>query len=328
MPSVYETAVNASIVLRYANVTGDAEALEAGLAALDHMAQRRPLVPQGSPFECPAASPYLLSSAHAVNAFLAGYTATGRDDYLDEARYWARTGLPFVYLWNIPEAPVQRYATIGVFGSSYFDHANWIGRPVQWIGLLYAYALLHLADHDGSFPWQTVARGIVTSAMYQQAPGGERKGTYPDSIDGAGDLGRPGFRDPYPVWIEPDYILMNLLALDGLDPELDLRVVRDAAHPVHIASAASIQSAHIAPDGRGLTGILQSRAPFPLGTSVAGMPPPTHVTCDGRTLQETGKLAATDEGWCYDDATGMLYVKARLRGPTARIGVICPGAEQ
>ncbi|MHB8972202.1 MAG: hypothetical protein ACYC4N_17320, partial [Pirellulaceae bacterium] len=202
--SVFQTAVRAGQLLRWANITGDDEAREAGLKGLRYLASGARLVPQGAPFEDPAASAYLWSSGLAVEAFLEGYRATGDADLLAGARYWANTGLPFVYLWNLPETGLQRYATIGVFGSSYYDHASWLGRPVQWIGLEYAYALRHFSPHDTSLPWTKIADGITTSALWQMSEAADKRGLYPDSVEGAGDMAAPGFVVRYGWWIQPD----------------------------------------------------------------------------------------------------------------------------
>ena len=40
------------------------------------------------------------------------------------------------------------------------DDTDWFGRPVQWNGLRYSFALLKLAEHDASYPWRQIAETI------------------------------------------------------------------------------------------------------------------------------------------------------------------------
>lgn len=162
-------------------------ALEArGLAGLEAM--RRFRVPRAAQvWECPVHSPDILASAHAVDAYLEGYKTSADVRYLEDARYWATTGLPFLYVWDTEDRPVMRWASIAIFGATFFTH-SWFGRPVQWNGLVYADAVLRLARYDGSWPWQEIARGILHSALHQQrtippAPAGLPDSWYlPDNI--------------------------------------------------------------------------------------------------------------------------------------------------
>ena len=116
-----------------------------------------------------------------IQCYVWGYKLTGDAKYLDQARYWAWTGVPFVYLappirpanggtdkstdkntdGEYAHAPVGLYATIGVMGATNWQAPLWLGQPVQWIGLVYAAALQRLAPLDPSGPWQTIARGIT-----------------------------------------------------------------------------------------------------------------------------------------------------------------------
>lgn len=173
-------AYNAWQILRYARMSGDKKLLEAGLKALEFM--KRFSVPRAAQvWEVPVHTPDVLAASDAVDAYIEGYRATGNKDYLEEAKKWARRGLPFIYMWNEAKFPFMRYASIPVFGASLYQ-GSWFGRPVQWNGLRYAYALLKLWDYDQSFPWKTVAEGITRSAMYQQDEKGENIALWPDSI--------------------------------------------------------------------------------------------------------------------------------------------------
>jgi hypothetical protein len=191
-------AHNAAMLLRYARITGDAEALQAGEKALRLMEQFR--IPRGGQtWECPMYEPDILPAAWAVAAYLEAFWATGNLRWLHDAVYWAETGVPFVYLWQLPDRPMMLGATIPVFGSTFYTH-SWLGMPVQWCGLVYAYQIQRLAKTlerhrpkaNGSplslslnftpKDWKRLAELITVSAQYQQFDEGELKGTYPDSI--------------------------------------------------------------------------------------------------------------------------------------------------
>ncbi|MEM0011256.1 MAG: hypothetical protein QXT84_06145, partial [Candidatus Bathyarchaeia archaeon] len=173
-------AYNAWQILRYARMSGDKKFLEAGLKTLEFM--KRFTVPRAAQvWEVPVHTPDVLAASDAVDAYIEGYRTTGNKSYLEEAKKWARRGLPFIYMWNEGKFPFMRYASIPVFGASLYE-GSWFGRPVQWNGLRYAYALLKLWDYDQSFPWKTIAEGITRSAMYQQDESGENIALWPDSI--------------------------------------------------------------------------------------------------------------------------------------------------
>jgi hypothetical protein len=119
-----------------------------------------------------------------VRAYTLGYELTGETHFLDEARYWAWTGIPFVYLVNPTEAPVGLYATIAVYGATQWRAPVWFGLPVQWCGLVYADALYRLLRDDPKGPWKQVADGITLSGMQQSwtEADPERAGLLPDSF--------------------------------------------------------------------------------------------------------------------------------------------------
>ena len=168
----------AMLLLEYAWLTGDKEALAAGCRTLDYM--RRFDVPRGAQtWEVPLHTPDQLASAYAIWACVRGYQLTGKKEYLAEARRWALSGIPFTYLWT--RYPIMLYATPPVFGATHWQH-NWIGLPVQWVGGVYAYALTLLAPHDRSLDWNHLARGILISAEQQQYPDGHWVGLLPDSF--------------------------------------------------------------------------------------------------------------------------------------------------
>jgi len=136
-------------------------------------------------WEIPLHTPDILASAYLVKCYVLGYALTGRRDYLDQARYWAWTGVPFVYL--TPPAPgrVGVYSTIAVYGGTNWQSPIWIGLPVQWCGLVYASALYMLNDFDPSGPWMKIARGITATGLLMSYPQSipDRVGLLPDSYN-------------------------------------------------------------------------------------------------------------------------------------------------
>ncbi|MFP4057425.1 MAG: hypothetical protein ACLF0G_11200 [Candidatus Brocadiia bacterium] len=210
----------AATLLEFAWATGDREALEAGVTALEYIKRFR--TPRGAQtWEVPLHTPDILASAYLVWAYTRGYELTGEESYLAEARRWALSGVPFTYLWTCK--PVMLYATVPVLGATNWQAPNWIGLPVQWCGGVYAYALGLLARHEQSLEWAKLARGILICAEQQQYPGGKFVGCLPDSFDLASQSRRP--------WnINPCALVSLRLLLDGRVDSL--AVAADGGHRV------------------------------------------------------------------------------------------------
>jgi hypothetical protein len=198
-------ATSAVLLLEHARATGDKAALDAGVKTLEFMKRFR--TPRGAQtWECALHTPDILGSAHLVHAYVRGYELTGRRAYLDLARKWAITGLPFVYQWSCQ--PVMLYATTPVLGATNWRAPNWIGLPVQWCGYDYAYALTMLMPHDKTLNWRQVAEGILIAAEQMQYPDGEYAGCVPDSFSLAEQRRNP--------WnINPCAIVSLRLVLEG-----------------------------------------------------------------------------------------------------------------
>jgi hypothetical protein len=200
------TAEAVTRLLESAAVSGDAELTRMGLKYLGGLDRFAGSAPRGAQtWEVPLHTPDILASANLVRAYTLGYALSGDAHYLDQAKYWAWTGIPFVNL-SVPLTeparpdsggpvraalrgtatdPVGVYATTAVYGASQWVAPNWMGRPVQWCGLVYADALYRLAKYDPSPVWKAVADGITVSGMQQCWPrGGDRtrQGLLPDSF--------------------------------------------------------------------------------------------------------------------------------------------------
>jgi hypothetical protein len=216
-------------LLEFALQTGDAKAQAAGLKGLEFMKRFR--TPRGAQFwELSIHTPDILAAGHLVRAYVLGYELTGKQEHLAAARKWALSGLPFVYLWG--RYPIMPYATPPVFGATNWRAPLWIGRPVQWCGLAYAYGLTKLAPHDRTLDWRKVAEGILISGEQQQYPDGEKAGCFPDILS----LSTQERAGPT---INPVPIVVLRAVLDGEAPGLSVAVAAGrrvvAPFPVTIA---------------------------------------------------------------------------------------------
>jgi hypothetical protein len=188
-------------ILEGAALSADNELIEKSLELLDKQTGLyADTVPRGAQtWEVPLHTPDILASAHMVKAYTLGYIISGKQEYLEQARYWAWTGVPFIYLHAPTSAPVGIYATIPVLGATNWQAPSWFGRPVQWCGLVYASALHLLSQYDTQGPWQKIANGITAAGLqmsWSLADKG-RQGLLPDFFDlnaqvGAGPAINPG----------------------------------------------------------------------------------------------------------------------------------------
>ncbi|MBN1124662.1 MAG: hypothetical protein JXA82_06620 [Sedimentisphaerales bacterium] len=171
-------------VLETAALCGDKKLIGDGLALLDKQTVLYAnSVPRGAQtWEVPLHTPDILACAHMIRAYVYGYLLSGNKEYLEQARYWAWTGVPFIYLVNPTDGPVGPYATIAVLGATNWVAPVWFGQPVQWCGLVYGSALHLLADCDGSGPWRQLANGITMAGLQMTWPerDKERQGLLPD----------------------------------------------------------------------------------------------------------------------------------------------------
>ena len=179
--------VDVARILEAATMSADPQLIAQGLALLDKQtALYANTAPRGAQtWEVPLHTPDILASAHMVRAYALGYILSGRPEYLEQARYWAWTGVPFVYLVNPTEGEIGPYATIAVLGATNWQAPSWFGRPVQWCGLVYASALHLLSQYDKDSPWATIAKGITATGLQMTWPAGDQKrqGLLPDVFE-------------------------------------------------------------------------------------------------------------------------------------------------
>ena len=174
-------------ILEAAALSADKELIGKALQLLDKQtALYVNTVPRGAQtWEVPLHTPDILASAHMVKAYALGYMISGRQEYLDQARYWAWTGVPFVYLHAPTSGRVGAYSTIAVLGATNWKAPLWLGRPVQWCGLVYCSALHLLSECDPDGPWDKIARGITVTGLQMSWPKSDeqRQGLLPDFFD-------------------------------------------------------------------------------------------------------------------------------------------------
>jgi hypothetical protein len=156
------------------------------LRHLRSLGKFRDTVPRGAQtWEIPLHTPDILASAYLVRVYTMGYELTQDPDFLEQARYWAWTGVPFVYLSPPTTKPVGVYSTIPVLGATAWVAPNWIGLPVQWCGLVYADALHRFVRHDPTGPWKQIADGIAAAGIQHTYPldDADYRGLLPDSYN-------------------------------------------------------------------------------------------------------------------------------------------------
>jgi len=171
-------------ILEAATLSGDKELAKQAVELLDKQtALYAGTVPRGAQtWEMPLHPPDILASAYMIKSYVFGYLLTDRQDLLEQARYWAWTGVPFLYLDNPTDGEVGPYATIAVLGATNWRAPVWFGKPVQWCGLVYCSALHDLAGQDPDGPWEKIAKGITAAGLQMTWPttDKERQGLLPD----------------------------------------------------------------------------------------------------------------------------------------------------
>jgi len=296
------TATYASEILRWARMTGDIDALSSGLKTLEAM--KRYTIPRGAQtWEIPLHTPDVLASAKALEAYLEAYIYTGEKEYLERAKYWAYTGLPFIYLWSRLDRYVMLYASIPVFGATFYTWP-WFGKPVQWCGLVYAYQILRLSKYDESFPWRQFGEGILSSGMRQQITSGILAGTLPDSWDLISDMAN----GPY---INPEDLIKPALFLKGFDPDLNTLVLRDKFRSIIITTPADICYAEFKSETRTLRIDLSYLIEQRIYIIVSGFQVESAKFND-ENLSEAKQLEIMDRGWKNMPEDRFVIIKVRF----------------
>ncbi|MCF7839111.1 MAG: hypothetical protein K9N49_10835, partial [Candidatus Marinimicrobia bacterium] len=227
------TAQVVAALLENAAFGGDQALLAQAVTKLRGLDKFKNTVPRGAQtWEVPLHTPDILAAANLVRAYTRGYELTGDPHFLEQAVYWAWTGVPFIYLRSPVNQPVATYNTIAVLGATGWRAPVWLGQPVQWCGLVYADAIYRLAAHDGAGPWRQLADGItavgIAHTALQQAP--ERRGLLPDYF-----LLRPQLSSG-PA-INPGTVQTNAVRLFNKPALYDFLAARDCGLRVHAPGA-------------------------------------------------------------------------------------------
>ena len=294
------TAEAVGSLLEAAMFCGDAALLEAGLRHLRSLNKFRLTVPRGAQtWEVPLHTPDILASANLVRAYTLSYELTGDASLLDEARYWAWTGVPFVYLAPPGPGPVGLYGTIPVLGATGWEAPVWLGRPVQWCGLVYADALQQLRPHDPTGPWKQLADGIVAAGLQHTWPAedAERRGLLPDFY-----LLRAQQRDG-PA-INPGTLLLPALDYFGAPAPYARQVFREHEWIVHAPGGLT----ELSEEKLGVSFRVQTWSPRPCWLLVAGVRKAPAVILNGQPVA----LRAP-----HQDHTEQGYLILQLQGPTS-----------
>ena len=319
------TAGELAPIFEYVKITGDEAAFRACLKGLDHLDTYAIPFPYRQP-ECPP-SPSLHGSYLALRCYLIAYEITGDRRYLEKAVYWAKTGLPFIYLWSLPAREVTSgyihcakklyieggklyqdttrdpmlYGGLYGYGSTQFSH-HWYGIIVHWIPLVYARDLVELARYDHTLPWERVADGILTSGLWQAYDQPPYAGFLPDafSLDSWTPSG-PAF--------SPGTILENLLKIQyAREWGPQSVIVRDGERRCHVTSAARVEQAKLASGN--LSFSLNDPAWPQARAIVAGLGTPAAVLADGQPLPKVDELESKEEAWSSGPLS-LLLVKVK-----------------
>jgi len=310
------TARNARDLMRIARITGDSVCLSTGMKALKFLETVDRIPRGGQTWEVPLHTPDVIVAADACMASIDAYRITADKHYLDEARYWAYTGIPFFYMWKLPERPIMLYASIPVLGATMYV-GSWFGQPVQWCGIAHIYPLLHLAKYDNSLPWRKLAEGMTICSMQQQFTMDLRM--YPDKKDTPDSKlywdYRKGIEDN--VGLYPDnFALVNgkqvcweymispnthypltrcIYNFLGVEPEAQTEILRSGDARVHITTVAKITKAELA--GGKISVDLQFFPEEICQGIVCGISRPAKVTKNGTEIPFFEAIDDPAEGW-------------------------------
>ena len=291
-------------LVRAALVLGDERLFAEARKSLELM--KKFTVPRAAQvWEVPVHTPDILAAADAVDAYVEAYRFSGERQYLEEAKRWAWAGLPFLYVWDLPDRPFLKYASIPVFGATWY-RGSWFGRAVQWNGLRYANAVLKLAQYDRSFPWRTIAEGVTRSAIWQQATEGRTKALWPDSISA-----RDGSKSS---WVfSPQQLLALVYQFIGRGGEPQTVILRLGGERVHLTTRAQVRAARAA-EGR-LEVALSYREGEQGYSLLSGLAEPKQVLLDGEELPRAADVTAAEgSAWQYYQPRAMVVVKLAQAG--------------
>jgi len=330
-------AVQAGGILGHALSTGNADSEAAGLKALEAMSRFR--VPAGAQtWEVHKDIADIYAAALAVNCFRMGYELTGERRWLNEAVYWAYTGLPFLYAYqvpgtgpgatvNIPGDPrtegddelqgshpssvvftdparhLTPYASIPVLGTSFYV-VSWFGNVVQWCGLVWAGSVYDLLKQVDDPILKAAADGVVYSGCQQTFDRPPVVGLLPDTWHLRDNMIHPAFIGPVRV----EAPLRKLLSRPSFSDSRTV-VVHGPGERAHVTSRAVIAGAKLTKPR--LTFTLDYLPGQISETVIVGLPEPGSVRVDGEPLPRAEDLEQADRGWRYVATPGRIDIRAQ-----------------
>ena len=174
------TALQVLAIMEYVRVTGNNELFAVVTKALNFLELCE--IPCGGFYrDTPFSTPDLQAAATLVWLYVWAYEYTGNAAYLDRAKHFAFTGLPFVYQTASKESML--YGTVAKFGGTKRRLPIHFGVLSSQVGIQYAYALNLLSKHDDETDWKAVALGILHAAENLQYTEGMEAGCVPEWFD-------------------------------------------------------------------------------------------------------------------------------------------------
>ncbi len=160
-------AILAAVLILVGQTTGKQKFFNAARKTLEFaMKFNRP--EGGDWWETPLHSPNLLAAGNAAIAYYLGYKQFNDERYLEKARHWIRSVIPFTHLWEPKDVPMI-YNTKPCFCSSCWFLADWVSSHVQWeiLEIFATSAKLGIdwARIDPELDWNRYHRGVTTAVL-------------------------------------------------------------------------------------------------------------------------------------------------------------------
>ncbi len=316
---------------------GDEASLAAGLKALEAMEQYR--VPRGCQgWEVHIDIPDIYAAARIIDCYRMGYELTGDERWLRRAVYWAYTGLPFLYAYEVgetgpgaaahipwPEDVVREadqvflepdkhnltpWASIPVFGTSFY-RVSWFSNPVQWCGLCWAKSVYPLLEHVDDDLLRLAADGTVISGIHQTFDKEPYVGLLPDTWHLSSNVIHPAFIGPVRLE-DPLREMIDRSPFGRVKTKVALRKVSDEAgvvERVHLSSYAQVRDLTLAENA------LHWRQRFVPGqvceTRIVGAKQPAEIVAGTRVLQKVDDILTAEEGWVWMADVGVIGLRVK-----------------
>lgn len=316
-------------ILRYAVLTGDSSAAGSGRRALEYIDRLYRVPRAGQTRDLPLHAPDLVAATQAAESFLLGYQISGEERFFTSARYWADTGLPFIYLWGEKERPALKHAALPAFGAANYS-GPWRGVASATRGLAFARVLRQLARVRPDDLYETISEGILSSAMRQQAASGSNAGLLPEfwkvrENQAAGNN------------LIPDPLLAVLYQRQGLDTDVSHVRARVGPDRLFVASGATITDTETTAMRLRLNlHWIEGNDTF---TTVSGvLARPISVQYNSRVIPVLGHplrrtflpeaTSETERGWYYDPDAELLILRLPHNGGEDHLEIRWPDSRQ